>query len=203
MQKQRPIAEAKNVKRWKSPRAERKFLLTFFLLKKSMRAARAIVKTHLIAVNVFPFVVFIFLLSLSIYIYIYRLLALQYLLICPCSFHLVYLSCRVSWSHLRIERYVLASLENQAKGATPKGGRPRPRLLLGRVSTSDVHLPVSREGGGGRMGRGLPRASAGGGAAQISLSLSLHPTLCGRKDLRPFVASPPCSWEVTFGVFVL
>ena len=54
-----------------------------------------------------------------------------------------------------------------------KGGRPRPRLLLGRVSTSDVHLPVSREGGGGRMGWGLPRASAGGGAAQISLSLSL------------------------------
>ena len=27
-------------------------------------------------------------------------------------------------SHLRIERYVLASSENQAKGATPKGGAP-------------------------------------------------------------------------------
>ena len=197
MQKQAPIAEAKNVKRWKSPRAERNFLLTFFLLKKSMRAARAVVKTHLIAVNVFPFVVFIFLLSLSLYIY--RLLALQYLLICPCSFHLVYLSCCVSSRSLET-KYLFSSTLRQSSG-------PRPRLLLGRVSTSDVHLPVSREGGGGRMGWGLPRASAGGGAAQISLSLSLslslHPTLCGRKDLRPFVASPPCSWEVTFGVFVL
>ena len=47
LQKQRPIAEAKNVKNSKSPRAERNFVLTFFLLKKSMRAARAIVKTRI------------------------------------------------------------------------------------------------------------------------------------------------------------
>ena len=68
VQKQRPIAEARNVKFSKPPRAERNFLLTFFSLKKSMRAARAIVKTHLIAINVFPFVVFIFLLSIYTYI---------------------------------------------------------------------------------------------------------------------------------------
>ena len=52
MQKQRPIAEAKNGKNSKPPRAERKILLTFFLLKESMRAARAIVKTQIAGVTI-------------------------------------------------------------------------------------------------------------------------------------------------------
>ena len=51
VQKQRPIAEARNVKFSKPPRAERNFLLTFFLLKKNMRAARAIVKTQIAGVT--------------------------------------------------------------------------------------------------------------------------------------------------------